>query len=116
MFLRSTYNIVHDQLDYRKRCAGWVSMNLSDDHMGLLYVHLTHYANHGQQFLQYIVTGNDTFINHVTLNQYIIPAVEAAIISRSKGIQSDTIHKEVEENVFCKHKGVLLVDLLAVTL
>lgn len=39
----SAYNIVHDQLDYRKKCAGWVSKNLSDDrmahHMGLPDVH-----------------------------------------------------------------------------
>lgn len=118
-FLGSTYNIAHDQVDYRKRCADWVSKKLSDHHMahhiGLLSIHLTHYANHGQQFLQYIFTGDDTFINNVTLNQYIIPDVEAAIISHSKGIQSNVISKEVEENVFCKHKGVL-VDLLVVTL
>jgi len=85
-------------------------------HIGLIYMHLTHYANHGQQFLQYIFTGDDTFINNVTLNQYIIPDVEATIISHSKRIHSNAIRNEVEENVFCKHKGVLLMDLLVVTL
>jgi hypothetical protein len=71
--LGNAYNIVHDQLDYRKMCAGWVS-NLTDDHkahhMELPLTHLTH-ASHGEQFLQYIVTGDETFVNHMTLKTSI---------------------------------------------
>ena len=33
--------------------------------------HLTHYASHGEQFLQYIVTGDETFVNHMMLKTSI---------------------------------------------
>lgn len=30
-------------------------------------MHLTHDANDGEQFLQYIVAGDETFVHHMTL-------------------------------------------------
>ena len=72
--LGSACNILHDQLDYRKICVGWVSKNLTDDHkahnIGLPLMHLTRYASHGEQFLQCIVT-DKTFANHMTLRTSI---------------------------------------------
>lgn len=54
-----------------------------------------------------------TFISHMTLNQCIIPDVEAAIIYHSKGIQSNAINEEVRETVFFVN---IKVDLLVVTM
>jgi len=33
---------------------------------GLPILHLTRDANHGEQFLQYFVTGDETFVHHMT--------------------------------------------------
>ena len=38
---------------------------------GLCVVHLTHDANHGEQFLQCIGTGDETFVHNVTLRTSI---------------------------------------------
>jgi hypothetical protein len=35
------------------------------DHMGLTAMHLTHYADQGEQFLQSIVTWDGTWVNYV---------------------------------------------------
>lgn len=77
--------------------------------------HLTHDASDGEQFLQYIVTGDETFVHCVTLkNQYGVPDVERTILSNRKGIQRNAINEEVR--VFCNHTGVRLTDLLVVTM
>ncbi|GFG29517.1 hypothetical protein Cfor_05068 [Coptotermes formosanus] len=62
------------QLGYRKVCAGWVSNNFMDDHeahrLGLPLMRLT-YATHGEQFLEYIVTGDETSVNYMTFKTNI---------------------------------------------
>jgi hypothetical protein len=67
---------------------------------GLPVMHLTHDANDGEQFLQYIVTGDETFVHHMTLkNQYGVPDVETTILSNRKGIQTNAISEEVRVSV-----------------
>ena len=56
-------------------CAGLESQSLF---IGLPCVHLTH-ANHGQQIFQYFVTGDETFVNHTTLETSIVSLCGSSI-------------------------------------
>jgi hypothetical protein len=56
------------KLGYRKLCACWVPKILADDHktkwMGSTLKFLTHYAQEGDEFLDSIVTGDETVFHH----------------------------------------------------
>ena len=64
------YEIVHDKLGYHKICARWVPKQLTDAHkesrMALSLVHLSRYHMEGNQFLDRIVTGDETWVHYVT--------------------------------------------------
>jgi len=55
---------------YRKLCARWVPKMLTDDHktkrMGSALKFLTRYAQEGDVFLDFIVTGDETWVFHHT--------------------------------------------------
>ena len=60
---------VTEKLGYRKLCARWVPKMLTDDHktkrMGSALKFLTRYAQEGDEFLDSIVTGDETgFLPH----------------------------------------------------
>jgi len=65
-WVRHTTNWIIEQYVW-----GGCQKNLADDQKahctGLPFMHLTQYASLGEQFLQYIVTGDETFVNHMTL-------------------------------------------------
>jgi hypothetical protein len=62
------YEAVREQLGYRKLCACWVLKILTDDHktkrMGSALKFLMHYTQEGDDFLDYIVTGDETWVFH----------------------------------------------------
>jgi hypothetical protein len=64
------YEGVTEKLGYTKLCARWVSKMLTDDHktkrMGSARKFLTHYAQEGDDFLDSIVTGDETRVFHHT--------------------------------------------------
>jgi hypothetical protein len=64
----SAYNIVHDDLGYRKVYSRWVPKQLSDDHMRarqtIFQEHLDRHAHEGVAFLHRIGTGNDSWVYH----------------------------------------------------
>jgi hypothetical protein len=64
------HEAVTEKLGYRKLCARWVSKILTDDHkskpMGSALKFLTRYARDGDEFLDYIVTGDETWGFHHT--------------------------------------------------
>jgi hypothetical protein len=77
-------------------------------------MHLTHYANHGEQFLQYIVIWDETSVNHMTFKTNIAFMMwEQPSSPTGKEFQSNAISEEVRGTVFCNHKDV---DLHVVTL
>jgi len=64
------YDIVHDKLGYHKICARWVPKQLTDAHkasrMTLSLDHLSRYHVEGNQFLDRIVTGDETWVHYAT--------------------------------------------------
>jgi len=64
------HEAVAEKLGYRKLCAHWVPKMLTDDHktkrMGSTLKFLTRYAHEGDEFLDSIVTGNETWVFHHT--------------------------------------------------
>ena len=63
------YRIVTDRLSYRKFCARWVPKQLTDFHktqrMGSTLTFLQHYWEEGDEFLDRIVTGDETWVQFV---------------------------------------------------
>jgi hypothetical protein len=60
------HEAVTEKLGYRKLWASWVPKMLTDDHqtkrMGSALKFLTHYAQEGDEFLDSIVTGDETWV------------------------------------------------------
>ncbi|PSN30866.1 hypothetical protein C0J52_26255 [Blattella germanica] len=60
----AVYDIVHGNLKFRKVSARWVPKNLTDDHKGHRMMasldHLTRYTAQGHDFLEGIVTGDES--------------------------------------------------------
>lgn len=64
------HEIVTEHLGYKKMCARWVPKNLTDVHktkrMGAALEFLTQYHNDGDEFLDRIVTGDETWVSYKT--------------------------------------------------
>ena len=64
------HETVTEKLEYRKVCAHWVSKMLTDDHkmkrMGSVLKFFTCYTQEGDEFLDSIVTGDETWVFHHT--------------------------------------------------
>ena len=64
------HEAVTEKLGYRKLCVRWVPKMLTDDHktkrMGFVLKFLTRYAQEGDEFLDSIVTGDETWGFHHT--------------------------------------------------
>ena len=60
----SAYNIVHNDLGYRKVCSRWVPRQFSNDHKHarqmICQEHLDRHACEGDTFLHQIVTGDES--------------------------------------------------------
>jgi len=64
------HEAVTEKLGYRKLCARWLPKLLTDDHktkrMGSALKFLTRYVQEGDEFLDSIVTGDETWVFHHT--------------------------------------------------
>jgi hypothetical protein len=64
----SAYSVVHDKLQFHKVCARWVPTELKDEHkhmhLGICSHHLVRYREKGDNFLQRIVTDDETWVHH----------------------------------------------------
>jgi len=64
----SAYSLIHDSLKFSKVCARWVPKELTEDHkrkhLDICSRHLACYREEGDNFLQQIVTGDETWIHH----------------------------------------------------
>ena len=68
----TTHKTLTEKLGYRKLCAHWVPQMLTDDHitkrMGSALKFLTRYAQEGDESLDSIVTGHETWVFFTTLD------------------------------------------------
>jgi len=66
------WDIVHERSGYRKVCSRWVPRQLTEDHkknrMGASLTHLLHFNDHGEDFLEQIITGDETWDFHLFPN------------------------------------------------
>ncbi|GBO05538.1 hypothetical protein AVEN_64988-1 [Araneus ventricosus] len=64
------HEIVTNRLNYHKLCSRWVPKMLTDVHktkrLGNALTFLTRYSEEGNEFLNKIVTGDETWVCHVT--------------------------------------------------
>jgi hypothetical protein len=64
--MTTLYRIVKDRLGYHKFCARWVPKQLTDFHktqrMGSAMTFLQRYSEEGDEFLDRIVTGDETWV------------------------------------------------------
>jgi len=64
----SAYSLIHDSLKFSKVCARWVPKELTEDHkrkrLDVCSRHLARYREEGDNFLQQIVTDDETWIHH----------------------------------------------------
>jgi hypothetical protein len=64
------YEIVTYHLDYRKLCSRWVPKMLRDEHkdkrLASALTFLTRYHEEGDEMLSHIVTGDETWVSHIT--------------------------------------------------
>ena len=62
------WDIVHECLGHRKVCSRWVRRQLTEDHkknrMGASLTHLLHFNDNGEDFLEQIITGDETWVHH----------------------------------------------------
>ena len=61
------WDIVHEPLGYRKLCSRWVPRQLTEDHkktrMGASLSHLLRFNDHGEDFLEQIITGDEAWVH-----------------------------------------------------
>jgi len=62
----SAYSLIHESLKFSKMCARWVPKELTEKRkrLDLCFWHLARYREEGDNFLQQIVTGYETWIHH----------------------------------------------------
>ena len=61
------WDIVYERLGYRKVCSRWVPRQLTEDHkknrMGASLTNLLRFNDNGEDFLEQIITGDETWIH-----------------------------------------------------
>ena len=62
------YSLIRDSLNFSKVCANWVPKELTEERkrkrLNVCYRHLARYREERDNFLQQIVTGDETWIHH----------------------------------------------------
>ena len=68
MSVGSAYSLIYDNLKFSKLCARWVPKDLTEERkrkrLDGCSRHLDCYREEGDNFLQQIVTGDETWIHH----------------------------------------------------
>ena len=112
------HEIVSIKLNFRKLYARWVPKILTDEHIvkrqGSALQFLSRYEEEGDNFLSRIVTGDETWVSHVTpeSKQQSIEWRHTTSPSTKKSKQTLTTRK-IMCTVFWDRQGVLLVDFLS---
>lgn len=112
------YTIVSERLQYRKLCARWVPKMLSDHHktqqMGAALTFLQRYHDEGEDFLNKIVTGDETWIHYENeeTKEQSKQWMHTHSPSKPKKCKRTFSIRKCLATVFWDRKGVLLVELM----
>jgi hypothetical protein len=111
------YETVSDCLNYRKLCSRRVPKMLSEEHKtkraGSALTFLTRYSKHDDEFLSHIVTGDETWVSHVTPESKQQSMEWRHTSSPKKPKFKQTISTcKIMCSVFWDWQGVLLVEFL----
>ncbi|KAJ4429714.1 hypothetical protein ANN_21918 [Periplaneta americana] len=111
------HEIVTKHLLFKKVFARWVPKNLTPEHkmqrLGAVVTFLQRYHGDGDEFLDRIVTGDETWISHFTpeTKQQSMHWRHSGSPVRTKFKQTLSVRK-VMCTVFWDRKGILLIDFL----
>ncbi|KAJ4426490.1 hypothetical protein ANN_27304 [Periplaneta americana] len=111
------HEIVTKHLLFKKVCARWVPKNLTPEHkmqrLGAALTFLQRYHEDGDEFLDRIVTGDETWISHFTpeTKQQSMNWRHSGSPVRTKFKQTLSVRK-VMCTMFWDRKGILLIDFL----
>lgn len=111
------YEIVTERLHYRKLCSRWVPKMLTEVHktkrLGSALSFLSRYDEEGDDFLNQIVTGDETWVAYVTPESKQQSMEWRHSTSPRKVKFKQTISaRKIMCTVFWDRKGVLMVDFL----
>lgn len=111
------YDIVHNVLEYHKVCARWVPRQLTDAHkqarMGSSLTHLSRYHVEGNDFLERIVTGDETWVHHATPESKRDSMTWKHLTSPPvRKFKTTPSARKTMATVFWDCRGVILVDFL----
>ena len=108
--------IVHDHLGFRKVCARWVPYALSERHkqirMGSALEFLMRYKENGDEFLNSIVTGDETWISYYTpeRKRQSCEWRHPQSPTKPKKIKPLPFGRKLMATVFWDRFGILLID------
>ena len=111
------YDIVSSHLGYRKVCARWVHKMLTEEHKKQRVVcaltFLMRYLKEGDGMLSHIVTGDETWVSHITSEskQHSLHWKYTGSPKRKKFKRTFSTRK-IMCAVFWDRQGVLLVEFL----
>lgn len=112
------YEIVSGELGYKKISARWVPRLLSEEHktkrMGAALTFLSRYHQDGDELLNRIVTGDETWISHITpeTKRQSMEWHHSNSPKKPKKAKQILSTRKVMATVFWDRKGVLLVDYM----
>lgn len=111
------YRIVSEHLNFRKLCSRWVPRLLTESHkmkrMASALAFLERYHEEGDSLLDHIVTGDETWVSHITPESKRQSMEWRHTSSPVKVKAKQTISKrKVMATVFWDRHGVLLVDFM----
>ena len=111
------HEAVTEKLGYRKLCSRWVPRMSTDDHkmkwMGSALKFLTHCAQEGDEFLDSILTGGETWVSHHTPESKPHSLQWRHTHSpRTKKFETSISVKKIMASIFWDRKAILLVDFM----
>ena len=98
----SACSLIYDSLKFSKVCARWVPKELTEERkrerLDVCSRHLARSRKKGDNFLQQIVTGDETWVHHYEpeSKRQSMQWKYASIISCSKEIQDATVGRKVD--------------------
>ena len=112
------HEIVTEKLGYHKFCARWVPKLLSEDHkkqrMAASLTFLEAYEKDGDSILDRVVTGDETWVKHVTCEtkKQSMEWGHTSSPKRPRKCLQTLSARKIMATVFWDREGVLLVDFL----
>ncbi|GBM89676.1 Histone-lysine N-methyltransferase SETMAR [Araneus ventricosus] len=111
------YKIVSEKLNFKKLCSRWVPKLLTENHKNKRFEcslnFLTHYNEEGDAMLSRIVTGDETWVSHVTPETKLQSTEWRHTHSPLRVKAKQTLsQRKIMASVFWDRYGVLLVDFM----